>query len=136
MSTLTPAEHKIINDAWGELEAYAEQHGRMGEVGELRTILAAAKRELGRTVDARGLLLSMFVEALDDDKTRLADMWLWPGYTRDIKAYAWHTNERHGRDDVAWLSAASAATDARAARINAKRRASGLSESELYERTA
>lgn len=133
MPIYNPTEHKAINAAWKALEHYAQSRGRMGEVRELREILARARRELDDQTDARGLLLSMFVEALDDDRPDLSQIWQWPPYTREIKAYAWHTLRREGPNDDEWAPMAKAAAEARQQRINAKRRASGLAPAEWME---
>lgn len=136
MLKFNPQEHKTIVAGWRTLTDYAEIRGRMGETRELHAILTAARKELGDLTDAKGLLLSMFIEALDDERPNLAEIWQWPPYTREIKAYAWHTLKREGPKDEEWLAAVEAAEGARKARINSKRRASGLAPKEWMEITA
>lgn len=132
----TPEEHKTIKAGWRALTDYADTRGRMGESRELHGILVSAQKELCDLVDAKGLLLSMFVEALDDDKPDIAQIWQWPPYTREIKAYAWHTARRDGPSDDEWAPMAKAAAEARKARIAAKARNSGLVAREWSEVTA
>lgn len=121
-----PAEHAQINRAWQSLIEYAETRGRMGEARELNAIANEARKNYGSIIEARGALLTCLVDAINHPRNPdLAALWNEPGYFRDIMAYGWHIAVRGGiSDDVM--------RPARDMHIQARARASGLTQQHLY----
>lgn len=125
----TRTEYLEINAGWKRLEDYATIRGRMGEIREIREILAEARREIGDQTTARGLLACQFIEALEIKPTiNLAGLWQSPRYSREMMAYAWHTESRDGLQDPEFEPAYAALLTASEHHKRARRRLAGLSE--------
>jgi hypothetical protein len=129
-----PAEHAQINRAWQSLIEYAETRGRMGEARELNAIANEARKNYGSIIEARGALLTCLVDAINHPRNPdLTALWNEPGYFRDIMAYGWHIAVRGGFSDDALRPAFVEMTTARDMHIQARARASGLTQQQVAE---
>lgn len=127
MNHYTRTEYLEINAGWKRLEDYAEIRGRMGELREIREILAEARREMGDQTEARGVLACRFIEALEvKSSINLASLWQMPRHSREMMAYAWNTESRDGLQDDEFNKAYAAMLTAADHHRAARRRLAGL----------
>lgn len=129
-----PAEHAQINRAWQSLIEYAETRGRMGEARELNAIANEASKHYGTIIEARGALLTRLVDAMNHPRNvNLAGLWQEPGHLRDIATYGWYIDSRDGIGDDVMRPAFVEMTTARGMHIQARARASGLTQQQVAE---
>jgi hypothetical protein len=129
-----PAEHAQINRAWQALIEYAETRGRMGEARELNAIASEASKHYGTIIEARGALLTRLVDAMNHPRNvNLAGLWQEPAYLREIAIYGWHIDTRDGISDDMLRPAFVEMTTARDIHIQARARASGLTQQQVAE---